>query len=309
MKGYVANTDYEWYRYLLARPDIDEVNFWQPSGRSNFQAVPPGSPFFFKLKSPHYAIGGFGYFVKQSIIPAWLAWEAFGPANGAPDFVTMRRQIEQYRGATGRELEPQYMIGCLMVARPVFFDRNHWVEQPLNWKINIVSGKTYDLNFGEGKRLWDDCRLMAQTRAAARPSLVADPGVRYGEPILVLPRVGQGIFRVMVTDAYNRACAVTREHSLPALEAAHIRAYSEGGEQNVSNGVLLRSDIHRLFDQGYVTVTPDYCFEVSRRLREDFSNGRSYYPLHGKRIALPDEPVARPDRRLLDWHNSNRFLG
>jgi len=308
MRGYVANTDYEWYRYLLARPDIDEVNFWQPSGRSNFQAVPPGSPFFFKLKKPHYAIAGFGYFVKQSIIPAWLAWEAFGPANGAPDSITMRRQIEQYRGATGRELEPQYTIGCLMVAQPVFFDEDHWVEQPLDWQINIVQGKTYDLTSGEGKRIWDECRLMADRIAARRQSAVAQPFVRYGEPTLVQLRLGQGIFRVSVIDAYNRACAVTHEHSLPALEAAHIRPYGEGGEHRVSNGLLLRSDIHRLFDQGYVTVTPEYRFEVSRRLREDFSNGRSYYPLRGTRISLPDDPAARPDRRLLDWHSTERFL-
>ena len=81
---------------------------------------------------------------------------------------------------------------------------------------------------------------------------------------------GQGIFRIGVTDAYDRACAVTTEHSLPVLEAAHIRPYSEGGEHRVSNGLLLRSDIHRLFDKGYVTVTPDYRFLLSQRLKQDF---------------------------------------
>ncbi len=196
-----------------------------------------------------------------------------------------------------------------MVAQPIFFDRIHWIEQPRDWQINIVQGKTYDLTTGEGKRIWDSCRLIAERTAQARHEVVAEPAARYGDPTVFLPRLGQGIFRVSVIDAYNRACAVTGEHSLPALEAAHIRPYGEGGEHRVSNGVLLRSDIHRLFDQGYVTVTPDYRFEVSRRLREDFSNGRSYYPLCGTRISLPDDPAARPDRHLLDWHNSERFLG
>ncbi len=310
MKGYVANTDFDWYTYLAPRPDIDEVNFWQPSGGDTFHAVPSGSPFFFKLKSPHYAIGGFGFFVKQSIIPAWLAWEAFGSANGAPDFETMRRRIENYRRSTGGEVEPQYTIGCLMVARPVFFSADDWIEQPLDWQREIVRGKTYDLGFAEGKRIWDACRFKAQTIGIdTLPAAVAEPATRYGEPTVILPRLGQGIFRLTVTDAYHRACAVTGEHSLPALEAAHIRPYSEGGEHRVSNGVLLRSDIHRLFDLGYVTVTPDCCFEVSRRLRDDFSNGRSYYPLHGTRIAVPDEPAARPNRDLLEWHNTSRFLG
>ena len=55
--------------------------------------------------------------------------------------------------------------------------------------------------------------------------------------------------RFAVTSAYQSACAVTMEHSLPVLDAAHIRPYSDGGEHEVSNGLLLRSDIHRLFDK------------------------------------------------------------
>jgi predicted restriction endonuclease len=67
---------------------------------------------------------------------------------------------------------------------------------------------------------------------------------------------------VAVTDAYGRSCAVTREHSLPVLEAAHIRPCAQAGAHDVRNGLLLRSDLHRLFDIGYVTVTPDLRLEV-----------------------------------------------
>ena len=73
------------------------------------------------------------------------------------------------------------------------------------------------------------------------------PAARYGEPTLVRPRLGQGAFRVLVTDNYHRMCAVTRERTLPALEAAHIRPFAEGGEHEASNGVLLRRDLHSLF--------------------------------------------------------------
>jgi putative restriction endonuclease len=91
----------------------------------------------------------------------------------------------------------------------------------------------------------------------AAPDLVArvrEETPRYGKPLLVWPRIGQGVFRIAVTDAYGRACAVTGEHSLPALEAAHIRPYAAEGLHDVANGLLLRSDLHRLFDKGYVTV-------------------------------------------------------
>ena len=49
------------------------------------------------------------------------------------------------------------------------------------------------------------------------------------------------------------------------------------GAARVDNGLLLRLDIHRLFDRGYVTVDRDYRFVVSRRLKEEFDNGRTYY--------------------------------
>ena len=32
MRAWIANTDLEWYRFLAGRPDLDEVNFWRPSG-------------------------------------------------------------------------------------------------------------------------------------------------------------------------------------------------------------------------------------------------------------------------------------
>jgi putative restriction endonuclease len=108
-------------------------------------------------------------------------------------------------------------------------------------------------------------------------------------------------------DAYRSACAVTEEHSLPALEAAHIRPFADGGPHAVSNGLLLRSDIHRLFDSGYVGVTDDYRFVVSKQLRSDFSNGRSYYPLNERKIALPNAIAERPDPELLRWHIRHRF--
>ncbi len=134
------------------------------------------------------------------------------------------------------------------------------------------------------------------------------PGPRYGTPTLVSPRLGQGTFRVAVTDAYGRACAVTTEHFLPVLEAAHIKPFAENGPHDVRNGLLLRSDLHRLFDWGYVTVTPEGRFEVSRRLKEDFDNGVTYYALQGRAIHLPERPEERPGAELLAWHNEHTFL-
>ena len=133
------------------------------------------------------------------------------------------------------------------------------------------------------------------------------PG-RYGAPLIVHPRLGQGTFRVAVMDAYHKACAVTGEHSVPALDASHIRPFGKDGPNEVRNGLLLRADLHRLFDQGYLTVTTDLHLEVSPRLRTDVRNGHSYYPLNGTPIAVPDAPGERPASEFLTWHNENMFL-
>lgn len=116
-------------------------------------------------------------------------------------------------------------------------------------------------------------------------------------------------FRVAVTDAYGRACAATGEHSLPALEAAHIRPYTQDGPHDVPNGLLLRADLHRLFDQGYMTVTPDLRVRVGRRLREDYENGKTYYPLDNSPLNVPRSNVDQPSREYLAWHNEHVFRG
>ena len=72
---------------------------------------------------------------------------------------------------------------------------------------------------------------------------------------------------------------------------------------------VLRRDIHSLFDAGYVTVTPDLQFEVSRRIKEEFENGRDYYRLHGRPVSHPLSKEAWPSSARLRWHNENSFLG
>jgi putative restriction endonuclease len=72
---------------------------------------------------------------------------------------------------------------------------------------------------------------------------------------------------------------------------------------------LLRSDLHTLFDRGYLTVTAEARVEVSKRIREEFRNGKEYYALHGHELRRPEPPHSVPSRDLLAWHNENVFLG
>jgi putative restriction endonuclease len=131
----------------------------------------------------------------------------------------------------------------------------------------------------------------------------------WGDPALVRQRLGQGVFRILVTDTYERRCAISRERALPALEAAHIRPVTQEGKHRIDNGLLLRSDIHRLFDCGYVTITRDYKFRASRKLKHDFHNGEAYFRLDNNTIWLPRNTDCRPNREFLEWHSDTVFRG
>ena len=304
--GFVGNTDQRWFKHLSTRPDLDEVNFWKPGG-GNFRAIEPGAPFFFRLKAPHRAIGGFGFFLSFTRMRIRDAWDVFGERNGAPDWPTFRDRVTGYRSGP-QDPHGRAEIGCILVTSPVFFPRERWVREPDGWARNIVAGKRVDVDAGDGLRLFQDCMRHRLEIAACTPDLLElGESIRRGTPHLVQPRLGQGTFRLAVEEAYQRACAVTIEHSRPVLEAAHITPFAAGGPHEVSNGLLLRTDIHRLFDQGYVTVTPSMHFEVSPRLRDEFHNGKTYYALHGGRIAVPQRVADRPDPERLRWHNEVVF--
>ena len=62
-----------------------------------------------------------------------------------------------------------------------------------------------------------------------------------------------------------------------------------------------------MFDAGYVTVTPTLELRVSRRIREEFENGRDYYALEGTSVRLPTPPSPPPSAEYLEWHGDTVF--
>jgi putative restriction endonuclease len=300
----VAVTDGDWFEMLRQHPNLSEVNFWAPSA-ANFRALQPGEMFLFKLHAPRNMIVGGGIFAYSNTLPCSLAWEAFREANGARSAQEMRTRIARYRRADAGD-RSDFEVGCRILTQPFFFEERDWIPVPTNWSRNIVSFKTYNTGDAEGLALWE-----AVNERLGRSPVPgwAEEAARFGEPYLIRPRLGQGGFRVLVTDIYRRRCAVTLERTLPALDAAHIKPYGDGGVHEARNGLLLRRDIHSLFDAGYVTVTPDLRFEVSPRIREEFENGRHYYALHGHKIEPPSDIDQRPDPDALAWHNEYRFNG
>lgn len=304
MKMYVGVTDMDWYE-LLKKEKCDEVNFWTPGGR-NFKAIEQNDMFLFKLHSPNNYIVGGGFFVRFSILPTYLAWQAFGVKNGTKSFKELNDRIVKYRGRNGIAVDnPQ--IGCIILMEPFYFEEEDWIPVPDNWSNSIVQGKIYNTEDFVGRKLYNQVNERIQNDL--RKKRIINYSERYTEAV-TKHRLGQGAFRVVVTDAYQRRCAVSGEKTLPVLEAAHIKPYSEEGPHDINNGVLLRSDLHTLFDNGYMTFDAEYRIDVSKRLHEDYGNGKDYYKYQGhKLLILPERSIELPSKEFLEWHNENVFLG
>ncbi|PKM81034.1 MAG: restriction endonuclease [Firmicutes bacterium HGW-Firmicutes-14] len=306
MKFYIGVTDNNWYNYL-SNNKPDEVNFWRPRSSQVFKVLQPNDLFLFKLHSPLNFVTGGGFFVRYSSLPVSLAWEAFGNKNGTPDYHSFLSAIYKYR-KSDRRSEPDPYIGCIILASPFFFDKIEWIPVPEDWKPGIQQGKSYDASTLVGRRLYQEVQERLN-RIISTDTEPKENSPRYGLGHIVYPRIGQGAFKILVTDAYHRRCAISGEKTLPVLEAAHIKPYSLEGPHSTSNGLLLRKDIHTLFDRGYITIDEGLNVEVSKRIKEDYGNGREYYSYHGKKLAeVPDSIQERPAKQYLRWHNESVFM-
>jgi putative restriction endonuclease len=251
-------------------------------------------------------VGG-GFFSHFTILPASIVWKAFGEKNKARTEEEMRARVARYRKSANPIVADDFNIGCILLESPFFFERADWIPLP-DWKREIVRGRGYDSE-GDGAGIWERVELLIRAPQVfeGEAAQVSDSRPRYGEPTTVLPRLGQGSFRLIVTDSYNRHCAFTDSPVLHVLEAAHIRPYGLGGTHVLTNGLLIRQDLHISFDGGYMTVTPDRHIEVSSRIKREFDNCREYYALHGKEIRVPHAPDRQPSAESLRWHNENVY--
>jgi putative restriction endonuclease len=303
LSAYLGITDNDWFDYLRRNNVTDEVNFWIPSAPAH-RHIEPGSLWLLKLKSPRDCIAGVGVFMHYSVLPLQMAWDAFGVHNGVPTVDAFRNAILRYQPSqTGLW---NINVGCAILDQVTYLPRELWVPCHTG---SLMSGKYMSSSDDQGvvHQVVQNLQLTPNTpRVRDRPFYSPEYTPQYA---LTEVRQGQGTFRICVTDAYHRQCAVSHEHSLPVLEAAHIVEWSDTHTNDVTNGILLRADIHKLFDAGYVTIDPnDHRFVVSKRLKEDYDNGKEYYQLHGLPILLPDDKGEWPSQVALRQHNQ-RFTG
>ncbi|MGX9691011.1 HNH endonuclease [Achromobacter anxifer] len=118
---------------------------------------------------------------------------------------------------------------------------------------------------------------------------------RRREMKAIAVRRGQPAFRRRLMEAYNGACAVSGCTTSAVLEAAHISPYRGSNTNQVNNGILLRADLHTLFDLGLLRIEPKtYVVHLAGAL-----GNSEYVQFHGKRLSLPGDTNCWPDNRAL----------
>jgi putative restriction endonuclease len=144
----------------------------------------------------------------------------------------------------------------------------------------------------------------AHDRARAETSPIEDfdprgvTDARQRQLTQVVRRRGQARFRAALLQAYGRKCAITGCDGADALEAAHISPYRGGDTNRVQNGLLLRADLHTLFDLGLLAVDPTTTKVIlASSLRET-----SYAEFDGRRLAVPSDPALAPNAEALRQH-------
>jgi putative restriction endonuclease len=235
----VIVTDRDWFDQLRVQTHLPEVNFWSPSD-STFHALQPGELFLFKLHSPDNFIVGGGVFAHATSMPCSLAWEAFGEANGARSLTEMRERIARYRRVRPDNRE-DFTIGCRVLTQPLFFEQANWLPVPKSFALTTVRFKTYSTDESDGRQLWEFVQDAFAGIPITNHDLRERPQARFGEPTLVRPRLGQGAFRIVVTDNYQRRCAISGERTLPALDAAHSPACDMCIIKNKGTGAICAS--------------------------------------------------------------------
>ncbi len=304
--GFIANTGFGWFAHFLHRAEPpDEVDFWQPSP-PGFKAIPPGAPFFFRLGAPHKAIAGYGFFARYERVPAWLAWESSAMNGPIAEIAARIEAIRRRSGSTLLTRPQDNEVGCTMISQPVFFARGDWVADHADWHPRIQGGKTIDVSpvtasasspsalsarrgFGRRRsRSQTTSTASARRRSCSHASARAPSASPSPAPTASAPPSGN--------------------HSLPALEAAHVRPYADGGAHALPNGL-------RCAPTSTASTTP--ATSPSRRTtasasattRRRFHNGREYERFAGRAITVPRTLPDQPNPELLDWHAVEVFQG
>lgn len=147
---------------------------------------------------------------------------------------------------------------------------------------------------------WDDFRAQLTTTGTAAPLTVMESALAaiaggHGQATVRVRR-GQPAFRAQLLNTFGTTCAFTGHAPAQVLEAAHLYSYAANAEHHHDGGLLLRRDLHRLFDLGMIAVHPD---TLTLDVEADLAGYAQYGDLHGQTLKVP---ISAQHRKWLVKH-------
>ncbi len=290
----IAPTDLNWFQQLRAEGlHGNVINFWTPTPW-NISRMKDGDNLYFMLKSPIRKIGGYGKFVEYKNMKASEAWKTYGRDNGVENLTHLISRTTQYASKHSKNpILPNPEIGCIILNEPVFFDDDEFKTDKslgISFPNQVVKIKYFD---EKEKVIVKKVELKPEEAFE-----LVDDSKSKRKQLSQKERKGQASFRKNILYVYNYACAVTGIKQKEVLEAAHIQTYINEESNKIQNGVCLRVDIHKLFDNGLISIDKDYRVIISSLLETT-----AYKRIKGKKLRLPQDKSHYPSQIALSYHN------
>ena len=296
----VAPTDLDWFQQLRSEGVKGEViNFWTPTPW-NISRLQANDKLYFMLKSPIRKIGGYGTFVEYKNMKASDAWRVYGRDNGVENLSELISRTDGYKSKnTKKELTIDPEIGCILLKDLEFYDDNNFKtdeEDGISFPKQVVKLKYFN------KREKIISKEKVTTIKVSKSFELIDSSKVKRKQLTQKERKGQAGFRRDILKIYDNSCSVTGITQKEVLEAAHIQGYVNEESNNVQNGICLRVDIHKLFDNGLITIDSEYKVLISTMLKST-----EYESLNGKKINLPQNKTYYPSATALENHSKLVF--
>ena len=251
------------------------------------------------LKSPIRKIGGYGEFVRYTDMTASNAWSTYGLGNGVDSRDELVAKIERFAEKRSKSFvaTDNPLIGCIELTDVVTLDNERFLGPEECGHIfpkQVVKLKY----FNEVDEIAN--KLGRTGVAVAQFALVS--GAASRKPTLRKDRKGQSIFRNEILKNYCHRCCVTNEGVVELLEAAHIQPFVDERSNHPQNGLCLRVDLHRLFDEGLIAISDQNTVVTSDNLK-----GTTYAALNGVALRLPAGSQNCPSKDALRFHKTEVF--
>lgn len=292
----IALTDYNWYSLLKECKILKEVNFWTPTPWKVRDLGSEDNVYFLLKKRYGRLVCGYGKFVRYEEMSLIDTWNFYGIKNGVNNLVEMKSRVESYvkKNSITQFCEESHLLGNIILKDIVFIDAELQKKpEEYGWNVADQVVKFKYIN---------DESFQIDEKDNNKSFLLVDSCQKKTGIVNNKVREGQEHFRRMLLKAYSKKCCITGEEEEGVLEAAHIQEYISKESNHVENGLLLRVDFHKLFDQGLITINEDFKICVSKKL------GSHYYKkFDGQQISLPIEKY-KPSLAAIQWHNENVFI-